>query len=78
MNSLVSPESGEHQDLLNLVAKSAQNQLPLLRPMERARLLDGLALILPESEAEQCQVAAAALRKAEQAQLILNELFEAL
>lgn len=66
------------QTLLNMVAKAAQTQLGNLPPLERANLLDGLALITPSSESEQCRVAAQAIRDAEQAQMILHELFDAL
>lgn len=72
------PRDVEQQDLLNQVAKAAQSQLPALRPIDRARLFDGLALILPEAEAEQARLTAEAIRTAEQSQLVLNELLEAL
>ncbi|EDY16707.1 hypothetical protein CfE428DRAFT_5820 [Chthoniobacter flavus Ellin428] len=70
--------SPEQQALLNLVAKAARPQLASLAPIERAQLQEGLALILPEVEAEQCRIAAQAIRHAEDAQLILDELLEAL
>lgn len=69
--------SPEEQVLLNAVAKAAVRQLPSMSPRERAQLNEGLALILPAAEAEQCRIAAAAIWEAEEAQMILNELLEA-
>lgn len=66
--------TAEHQELLNGVAHAARIQLPHLKPLDRARLLEGLALILPASESEQCSIAARALRDAELAQTLLEEL----
>lgn len=63
-----------HKKQLRFVAKIAATQLDQLSPLERAELLDGLALILEGDESKTCEYAALCLRKAESAQLTFKDL----
>jgi hypothetical protein len=66
--------STSERSLLDFVGAQAATNLPRLEVSERIKLLQGLALILPAAEAEQCLVTVAALERAEAAQLILGEM----
>lgn len=62
----------KNKELLKLVAKSAASQLPVLPPLERADLLEGIALILPASnERELARHTAGLIRQSEEHQLKL-------
>ncbi|GEM_PF-3624649 len=62
--------------LLRVVAEAAALQVANLPPLERADLLEGIALIHPDRlKAEHCQFTAFAIRNAEKAQLKLSEIF---
>lgn len=64
----------ERRDRLRFVASVAAQTFESHEPADRARLLEGLALILDGDEAKQCEFAAFAIRKAEDAQLKFLEL----
>lgn len=66
--------SQKDRERLDFVAAQAVAQLPQLSNFERIYLLEGLCLILPADEREQCERELAALRAAESAQLVLLEM----
>lgn len=61
---------------VEFVARVAARSLAQLPIEDRINLLDGLSHLLPPAEAEQCELAAAALRTAEHAQMLLTEMLE--
>lgn len=65
-------------DSLKFVAAQAALRLPELSKTDRIKLLTGLSTLLQQigrhTEAEQCDVAAEAIRRAEEAQLVLGEM----
>jgi hypothetical protein len=66
----------EKQDRLRFAALKASEAFDSLEPLDRARLLEGLSLILTGAEAKQCAFAAFAIRNAEKAQLQFRELLK--
>ena len=66
----------KNKELLKLVAKTAASQLPALPPLQRADLLQGLALILRDpDERALARHTAGLIRQSEEHQLKLTELF---